>query len=192
MEELLNGLLSYSKVSVTKDEKQMANFSHIVLKVVNSFKIQLDEKNCDIEIKELPNILCRKTQLTQVFQNLIANAIKFGPNHDNKIVIGAEDIGTEYRFYVKDKGIGIDSEYQKDSFVVFKRLHDRGTYSGSGIGLATCKKIVEDHGGRIWVESEENRGSTFSFTLPKSPNSKILFPPFAEASSSTMPSLELN
>ena len=73
----------------------------------------------------------------------------------------------EYRFFVKDNGIGIAPDFQKEIFIVFKRLHDRSTYTGSGIGLATCKKVINDHGGRIWVQSEENKGACFFFTLPK-------------------------
>ncbi len=167
MAQLLNGLLEYSKLNANKKDKKESNLGNIVLNVMDSLRIQLKEKNCEIELKSLPSIPCRTTQLSQVFQNLIANAIKFGPDTGNKIIIGAQDLGNKYRIYVKDHGIGIDEEYRKDIFEVFKRLHDRGTYSGSGIGLATCKKIVEDHGGRIWVESKKGEGACFYFTLPK-------------------------
>ncbi len=176
MAELLNGLLEYSKVGVNKSEKRRSNINTIVVKVINSLKIQLDEKNCQVEINSLPSIACRTTQLTQVFQNLIANAVKFGPKEGNKITIGGEDMGHEYRFFIKDEGIGIDPAFQKDIFVVFKRLHNRDTYLGSGIGLATCKKIVEDHGGRIWVKSQEGQGACFFFTLPKKPTPEITVP----------------
>jgi len=174
MAELLNGLLEYSKVSVNKSEKETSDINEIAHRVVSNLKIQLDEKNCTVKINELPDVVCRATQLTQVFQNLIANAIKFGGDHGNKITVSAQDIGNEYRFSVKDTGIGIASEYQKDIFIVFKRLHDRGTYSGSGIGLATCKKIVEDHGGRIWVESSVGKGACFFFTIPKKPCFEVM------------------
>ncbi|MFK8005257.1 MAG: ATP-binding protein [Saprospiraceae bacterium] len=176
MSDLLNGLLDYSKIGVDKSERQLINLDDIVWQVKNSLKIQLDEKNCEIKINSLPKVLCRPTQLTQVFQNLIANALKFGHTESNMIIIGAKDKGNEYEFFVQDEGIGIEAEYQKDIFVVFKRLHNRGIYSGSGIGLATCKKVVEDHGGRIWVRSEKNEGACFFFTLPKEPISKNTTP----------------
>ncbi len=167
MTALLTGLLEYSKLSINKSRKKRVEIRDIVDSVLNNVRIQLDEKQCTVKIEEMPNVPCRTTQMIQVFQNLIANALKFGGEGENIINIGCEDLGSEYRFSVKDNGIGIDQEFQKDIFIVFKRLHDRGTYSGSGIGLATCKKIVEDHGGRIWVESELGKGACFFFTLPK-------------------------
>ncbi len=167
MGELLNGLLEYSKIGVDKNRKELINLGAVAQKVINGFRIQLDEKNCELELKELPSVACKNIQISQVFQNLVANAIKFGPNDGNKITIGAKDQGDDYLIFVKDQGIGIDKEYQDHIFVVFNRLHDRKTFSGSGIGLATCKKIVEDHGGRIWVESKEGEGACFYFTLPK-------------------------
>ena len=167
MSELLNGLLTYSKVGVDQSEKSMVALDDTLLLVTNSLRIQLREKNCEIDIQDLPMVFGRSSQLMQVFQNLIANAIKFSDKEENKITIGVKDNEGEYCFFVKDEGIGIDSQYQKDIFVVFKRLHNRAVYKGSGIGLATCKKIVEEHGGRIWVESELGKGSSFCFTLPK-------------------------
>lgn len=167
MEDLLNGLLEYSKIGVVKNEKALVDLNQLLTQVTSSLKIQLDEKKCEVEIKPLPSIQCCSIQMTQVFQNLVANAIKFSDELGNKIEIGAEEMEDEYRFFVKDNGIGIDLEYQKDIFQVFKRLHDRGSYTGSGIGLSTCKKIIDDHGGRIWVESKKGEGACFSFTLPK-------------------------
>lgn len=178
MGELLNGLLEYSKISVNKSEKELVDFNQLVNQVVNNLKIQQYEKNCKIRVDELPQLSCRPTHLKQVFQNLIANAIKFTNKEKdgNQIAIGMEELEEEYIFSVQDNGIGIAPEYQKDIFVVFKRLHDRGTYSGSGIGLATCKKIVEDHGGRIWVSSKEGEGSCFRFTIPKDSTSERVMP----------------
>ena len=167
MTDLLNGLLEYSKVSVNKSSKEVANLNEIVNKVINNMKIQLDEKKCEIKVDDLPDIMCSATQFTQVFQNLIANAVKFSFEGGNKIEIGATDLGDEFRFFIKDNGLGIAPDYHDDIFVVFKRLHNRAIYSGSGIGLATCKKVIEDHNGRIWVESEEGKGACFFFTLPK-------------------------
>ena len=106
------------------------------------------------------------TQLAQVFQNLIINGIKFQSEEAPLIYISAEKKAKEWVFSVQDNGIGIDPQYSERIFEVFKRLHTKEDYPGTGIGLAVCKKIVERHGGRIWVESELGKGSTFYFTLP--------------------------
>jgi light-regulated signal transduction histidine kinase (bacteriophytochrome) len=108
--------------------------------------------------------------MMQVFQNLIANAIKFHGSNPPKIHISAHKDEKEWKFAVTDNGIGIDPEYQKQIFEVFKRLHTREEYPGSGIGLSVSQKIIRRHGGNIWVESELGKGSTFYFTIPHSIN----------------------
>ena len=107
------------------------------------------------------------TQLSQLFQNLIGNAIKYRGADIPRILISACEAGPEWRFSVKDNGIGIDAQYAEKVFVIFQRLHTMREYPGTGIGLSMCKRIVERHGGRIWFESELGKGSTFYFTLPK-------------------------
>ena len=116
---------------------------------------------------DLPTVRADAVQLALVFQNLIANAIKFHGEESPCVHVSARDQGTEWVFSVKDNGIGIDPKFAERLFVIFQRLHTREEYPGSGIGLAICKRIVERHGGRIWFESEPGKGSTFFFTVPK-------------------------
>ena len=118
---------------------------------------------------ELPVVLGDPTQLRQVFQNLVGNALKFRGTEAPRIHVHAEPDGGMWRFSFKDNGIGIDPQFAERIFVIFQRLHTRREYPGSGIGLSVCKKIVERHGGRIWVESRVGQGATFHFTLPAAP-----------------------
>jgi light-regulated signal transduction histidine kinase (bacteriophytochrome) len=120
----------------------------------------------------LPAVLADPSQLTQVFQNLIANAIKFHGAEKPVIQIDAEKKDHEWVFAVSDNGIGIPVESWQDIFVIFRRLHTRTEYAGNGIGLAICKKIIERHGGKIWIEAQTKPGCRFRFTLPTEPPSK--------------------
>ncbi len=115
----------------------------------------------------MPVILADKSQLTQLFQNLIGNAIKFHGHDSPEIHINAVPENSRWKFSIRDNGIGIDPAYKDRIFQVFQRLHARDAYEGTGIGLAIAKKIVERHGGRIWVESTVNEGATFYFTMPE-------------------------
>ena len=112
-------------------------------------------------------VLGDEVQLIQLFQNLVANAIKFRSQESTQIQVSAERRGQEWVFAIKDNGIGIAPEHQERIFSIFQRLHHRSEYPGTGIGLAICKKIVERHGGRIWVESQPGKGSTFYFSIPE-------------------------
>jgi light-regulated signal transduction histidine kinase (bacteriophytochrome) len=114
----------------------------------------------------LPRVVAEPTELLQVFQNLVSNALKFRRDEAPRVGVSAERSGSEWVIAVADNGIGIEPDYFDRVFVVFQRLHPPATYPGTGIGLAICKKIVERHGGRIWVESAPGRGSTFFFSLP--------------------------
>jgi chemotaxis family two-component system sensor kinase Cph1 len=116
---------------------------------------------------DLPTVLGDATQLIQLFQNLIGNAIKFHGNALPHVHISATSRGKEWEFAVRDNGIGLDPQYAQRIFVIFQRLHTKREYAGTGIGLSICKRIVERHGGRIWVESELGQGATFYFTVPK-------------------------
>ena len=119
-----------------------------------------------VEHDRLPIVMGDKLQFGQLLQNLIGNAIKYHGDEPPRVHVSAEQKGHEWVFSVRDNGIGIDPQYAERVFVIFQRLHTREEYAGTGIGLAICKKIVERHGGRIWVESQLGSGATFYFTIP--------------------------
>ena len=126
----------------------------------------IEEAGAEVAHEPLPALHADPVQLGQVFQNLISNAIKFRDRQSPRIEVSACRQGAEWTFAVRDNGIGIEAEHAAKIFKAFERLHSQAAYPGSGIGLATCKKIVERHGGRIWMESEPGCGSTFRFTIP--------------------------
>lgn len=166
MKGLINDLLAYSRVGTRGNPLKLTD---IVLALDNAsanLQSTIEQSAAVVTHDSLPAVMADETQLTQLFQNLIGNAVKFSGNRPPKIHIGAKREGNSWLFSVRDNGIGIDPEYIDRIFVIFQRLHSKTEYPGSGIGLAICKKIVERHGGRIWVESEPDKGSTFYFTIP--------------------------
>jgi PAS domain S-box-containing protein len=180
MRTLINDLLSYSRVSTRGQPFESVDANASVKIAIANLKIAIDETGAIVTCDSLPQIMADAGQLTQLFQNLIANAIKFrAENVPPQIHIGAvrregenftrppKKNSSEWLFWVRDNGIGIEPQYSDRIFVIFQRLHGRGKYPGTGIGLSICKKIVERHGGSIWVESEFGKGSTFYFTLPE-------------------------
>ena len=167
MQSLIRDLLNYSKIE--KDKNKTVIDCNILLKdILNDMAISISESNADIYSEQLPVITGYLSGLKSVFQNLISNAIKFRKSDLNPIInITAQAKDKEWLFTIKDNGIGIDKIYYKKLFIIFQRLHNKNEYAGTGIGLAQCKKIIELHGGRIWLESELENGSTFYFTIPK-------------------------
>jgi len=129
--------------------------------------VTIKERRAQVTHEPLPKVMADDVQLEQLFQNLVGNAIKFNQQEAPRVHVSAIQRSGEWVFSVKDNGIGIDPEFKERIFVIFQRLHAKDSYPGTGIGLALCKKIVERHGGRIWVESEIGKGATFYFTLPK-------------------------
>jgi signal transduction histidine kinase len=167
MAVLIDDLLEYSRVGRMHTTVEMVNLNKLVGDIVESVKTDLEYENSLIEVEDLPEIKGVPVSLRMLFQNLIVNGLKYqnGKNRP-EIRIACRKVNGMWEFSVSDNGIGIESEYVEDIFMLFKRLHTSGEYSGSGMGLAICKKVVNQHGGRIRVESEVNKGSTFFFTMP--------------------------
>ena len=168
MQLLVSDLLTYSRVGRRGKPYQPVDTAEVVRQVLADLGSMVQESGTEVSCGALPLVNGDRGQLAQVFQNLIVNAIKFRSDHSPLVQIGAELHGREWRFYVRDNGIGIDMQYADRLFQMFQRLHERGKYPGNGIGLALSKKIVEGHGGRIGFDSELGKGTTFYFTLPAS------------------------
>jgi len=166
MQQLVNDLLSYSRVSTHKQELELINVSSVLKTALDDLKFRIAEEHAVIEYSLLPDVKGDKTQIRQLFQNLIQNSLKFRSEDNPVIRINCVKRKYDWLFSVSDNGIGIDAQYFEKIFVIFQRLHDRERYSGTGVGLAICKKIVERHGGEIYVESLVNKGTTFYFTIP--------------------------
>jgi PAS domain S-box-containing protein len=166
MQALINDLLMYSRVGRKDKGLTAVDCGAIVATACANLRNTIDETGAAVTIDPLPTLVAESTQLLQLFQNLIGNALKFTKAGPPRIHLGASRRGPEWIFWVKDNGIGIESRYAERIFQVFQRLHNRKEYPGTGIGLAICKKVVERHGGRIWVESKPGHGSVFYFTLP--------------------------
>ena len=168
MNTLVQDLLAYVQASQFSDKAAVNTDSNVALEhALANLQVTIGESGASIVRTRLPLVRMHQVHLEQLFQNLLGNAIKYRGDVAPHIVIGAEQSNRETVFFVRDNGIGIASEYKEKIFELFKRLHTSDQYSGSGIGLAICKRIVEHYGGRIWVESELGRGATFYFTVPQ-------------------------
>ena len=169
MKKMIQDLLEYSKVTTDTKEFKLINIEEIIKDVLNDLKVNIENNRAEITYDTLPDVFGDSKQINRVFQNLISNAIKFRkPDEPPKIHITAKEDkqNNEYIFQITDNGIGLKKEYMERIFEIFQRLHTIDEYRGSGIGLSISKKIIERHGGRIWVESNPSKGSTFYFTLP--------------------------
>lgn len=166
MQSLINDLLAYSRVERRGNPIQPTETNEALKSALRNLQTSIHQHQASITHADLPTVNADATQLTQLFQNLIGNAIKFHGKHPPQIHVGVKDLGQEWQFSVRDNGIGIEPQYFERIFLVFQRLHTRRDYPGTGIGLSICKKIVERHGGRIWVESTPGQGTTFHFTIP--------------------------
>jgi PAS domain S-box-containing protein len=166
MQKLIDDLLTFSRVGTHGGELESVDCAEALSAALNNLSVTVEETHAVVEAGELPTIKGDLTQLSLVFQNLIANAIKFHGAEPPFVSIRAHREENEWTISLTDNGIGIDPKYFDRIFVIFQRLHTRKEYSGTGMGLALCKKILERHGGRIWAESELGHGTTFHFTLP--------------------------
>ncbi len=167
MQQLINDLLAYSRVGTKGKPPEPTNVNTVVKRALKNLQMAIEDNGAQISCDEFPQIMADEIQLIQLFQNLIANAIKFHGDKPPRIEISVRKKRSFWQFSVKDNGIGMDPSYKERIFQIFQRLHTRRQYPGTGIGLAICKKIVERHGGTIWVDSEQNEGSTFFFTFPE-------------------------
>jgi signal transduction histidine kinase len=167
MQALINDLLNFSRVTSEAKPLQPVDLEAALEDTLKDLEVRIEDCGATVTHDPLPTVRGDPVQMRQLLLNLIGNGMKFQVSKQKPTVrISAARAGAEWRFGVRDNGIGIDAQYFKNLFQIFKRLHNRDEYAGTGIGLAVCKKIVERHGGRIWVESVLGQGSTFLFTLP--------------------------
>lgn len=166
MQTLIQDLLAFSRAGSQSMELQSTDCNSVIQRALKNLQGSVQDSHAIVNYEDLPQVPADPRQLEHVFQNLIGNAIKFRGAEPPVIEIAAEKRGNSWLVTVSDNGIGIAPEHAAEVFVIFQRLHTREDYAGNGIGLAICKKIVERHGGRIWVESQEGKGAAFRFTLP--------------------------
>jgi light-regulated signal transduction histidine kinase (bacteriophytochrome) len=165
MQVLIQDLLAFSRVG-RKEELASVDCNSVMKEVRQILSNAIEENAAVVTAGDLPTVWADRTQMMQLFQNLIGNAIKFKGKEPPQISVQAEKTDGRWLFSVRDNGIGIAPEHAENIFVVFQRLHTRQEYPGNGIGLSICKKVVERYGGKIWVESQPGCGCTFKFTMP--------------------------
>ncbi|MGF1484067.1 MAG: ATP-binding protein [Opitutales bacterium] len=172
MKHLIDDLLTYSRLSARRHEPRDFPMEDAVSTALKNLAMRIEESNAMITINALPRVYGDEMRMAQLFQNLVGNALKFCSDEPPVIQINCEDQSHEWVVRVSDNGIGIPQEHHNKIFGIFQRLHGREAYEGTGIGLSVCEKIVHNHSGKIWVESEPGEGTTFFFSLPKEPPRK--------------------
>jgi PAS domain S-box-containing protein len=165
LKSLISDLLDYSKVSTSGRGFAPIEMAKIIDRVMETYQQVVKDYKGSLTCDDLPMVLGDDEQIIQLLQNLIDNSIKFRSKEPPRIHVGARQLSERWLLFVRDNGIGIDPQYTERVFVIFQRLHSRDDYPGTGIGLAICRKIIERHGGHIWVDSEPGKGATFYFTL---------------------------
>lgn len=166
MKTRINSLLEYARVGTYGAEFDEVDIASVLSEAIANLEVVIEESSAKIEFSDMPVVHGDRQQLVRLFENLIGNAVKFRRETSPVVHISVEARDESWLFSIRDNGIGIDPKYYEKIFVIFQRLHNRDTFSGTGLGLAISKRIMERHGGRIWVESEPGNGSTFFLTLP--------------------------
>ena len=164
---MIDDLLTYARVATNVKPDSIVDMNEVLALVKVDMELGLRESNGSLVNERLPFILADKSQMMLLMENLVGNALKYRGKEAPEINIGFQDNSKEWLFWVHDNGIGIDPKYHERIFQIFQRLHTQEEYKGTGMGLAISKRIVERRGGRIWLESEEGKGATFFFTIPK-------------------------
>ncbi|RKD89086.1 histidine kinase/DNA gyrase B/HSP90-like ATPase [Halopiger aswanensis] len=167
MRAMIDGLLASSRVQTQGDSFEAVNLNDVLAEAQQDLQVKIDDADAAITVEELPQIEGDTNQLRQVFQNLLENALEYSGEGPPRIRVSAERDGSEWVVSVQNNGIGIESDDAERIFRVFERLHSRDEHSGTGIGLSLCDRIIDRHGGDIWVDSEPGDGTIFSFTLPQ-------------------------
>ncbi|MGQ3412879.1 sensor histidine kinase [Natrinema sp. LN54] len=169
MQRMIESLLAYSRIETDADPFEPVDLEAMLEEVLTDLQIKIEEHDAEITVEELPRVKGDRGQLRQLFQNLLDNAIQYSGDEPPSVRVSAEDDGSEWVISVRDEGIGMDPEQTDRVFEVFQRLHTQNEHPGTGIGLAMCKRIVERHGGEIWIDSAPGEGTTFSLTLSAVP-----------------------
>jgi two-component system CheB/CheR fusion protein len=170
MSQLIADLLTLSRISRIKNPYEDVDINALIDSVVKRIQFDIEKHRVELKIqKGIPIIVCDRIKMGEVFLNLINNAIKFSSKNTKtpRVEAGYMDMDEFHKFYVKDNGIGIDRKHHQEVFEIFKRLHTASEYEGTGAGLSIVKRVIDDHGGKIWIESELGKGATFFFTIPK-------------------------
>jgi light-regulated signal transduction histidine kinase (bacteriophytochrome) len=167
MQRLINDLLEFSRLSTRGKPLERTDVAEVLGNVRVNLSVAIEETGALVTNDLMPTVPADAGQLGQLLQNLVGNGIKFRNGGNPRVHVRAVEHEKHWEFSVRDNGIGIEQQYFDRIFVIFQRLHTKGDYPGTGIGLALCKRIVERHGGKIWVESKPDEGSTFFFTIPK-------------------------